>query len=174
MASDLVYDMELDQAPQEMTDMANLEATAQQLDKTRAYLAWWYSVSAYVSLAKSERGAKKPRFIISWKKMNHLAAPFTAWTAACCDVLERNAEWEGDLVLTTLMRISKDLHAANEALYGKNEDQNQLMFLGLEARHRDLKQKMLPHVARTSKCSGSLNRDVAHCCSSNQDRRSVL
>jgi hypothetical protein len=152
MTSDLVHDMELDQAPQEMLDVSTLEATPEHLDRTRAYLAWWYSASAYVTLTNFERARAKqqPRFITSWKKMYHLAAPFTAWTATCCDVLERNAEGEGDLVLTALVRIAKDLQAAHGALYGKNEEQSQLMFLGLEARHNELRQRILPHVARTS------------------------
>ena len=95
--------------------------------------------------------AKKHSFITSWKKMHHLVAPFTAWTATCCDMLERYAEGEGDLVLATLVRISKDIIAANEAVYGKHHEQNQLMLLGLESRRAELRRNMLPHIARSSK-----------------------
>lgn len=149
MAGDLVRDLELDQEPPEFADGPNINVSDQQLDKIRAYLAWHYSVSAYVPISSHQTTTDTSSFLTGLKHFQHLAAPFTSWTATCCNILERNAQVEGDLILIALVRISSDIHAVTDAIYGKDEGQNQLILLGLEARHRNLRQKMLPHIARS-------------------------
>lgn len=175
MAGDLVRDLELDQESPELVNTPDASISDQQLDKVRTYLAWYYSVSAYVHISHDLTATNTPRFVTAWKQMQHLAAPFTAWTATCCGILERNAEVEGDLILTTLVHVSSDIHAANDAIYGKDGGQNQLILLGLEARHRNLRQKMLPHVSRSSTYPGSWDTALlAHMYSIHQNRRPVL
>ncbi|CAM1502173.1 Fc.00g041570.m01.CDS01 [Cosmosporella sp. VM-42] len=135
MAGDLAHDLELDQEPPELSNASHPDLTSQQLDRIRAYLGWYYAVSALMT---------------AWKKLHQLAAPFTPWTATCCDILMRNSEVEGDLSLATLVRIASNTNAANEAIYESTEQQTQLLLLGLETQQRELRLAMLPHLARST------------------------
>ncbi|KAF7544917.1 hypothetical protein G7Z17_g9581 [Cylindrodendrum hubeiense] len=132
MAGDLTSDLELDQ---EMPDPASGEAPKDQVEKVRTYLAWYYAVS---------------HFMTAWKKMDELVAPFTSWTATCCDILQRGAEVDGDFALTYLVKLSSFTNAANQAIHenkGTSHQQSQLVLLGLELQDRELRQTMLPHLA---------------------------
>ncbi|KAH7019897.1 hypothetical protein EDB80DRAFT_771703 [Ilyonectria destructans] len=132
MAGDLTRDLELDQ---EMPDPSSPNAPSDQIEKIRTYLAWYYAVS---------------HFMTAWKKMDDLVAPYTGWTAACCDILHRCAEVDGDYALTYLVRLASYTNAANQAIHennGTSQQQSELVLLGLELQNRELRQNMLPHLA---------------------------
>ncbi|KAK7415451.1 hypothetical protein QQZ08_012340 [Neonectria magnoliae] len=136
MARDLVRDLELDQ---EIPDLGGVdsELDKDQLEKVRTYLSFYYGVSHSMS---------------GWKKMEDLLAPFTSWTATCCDTLQRCAECDGDFALSYLVRLASHTNAANMAIHenkGTSQQQSQLVLLGLELQDRELRQAMLPHIARS-------------------------
>ncbi|KAH7158007.1 hypothetical protein B0J13DRAFT_581942 [Dactylonectria estremocensis] len=134
MAGDLTRDLELDQ---EMPDPSSPDAPSDQVEKIRTYLAWYYVVS---------------QFMTAWKRMDELVAPFTSWTARCCDALQRCAGVDGDYTLTHLVRLASFGNAANTAIHdnrGAGQQQSQLVLLGLELQHRELVQGMLPHHANS-------------------------
>lgn len=82
--------------------------------------------------------------------MDDLVAPYTGWTAACCDMLHRCAEVDGDYALTYLVRLASYTNAANQAIHennGTSQQQSELVLLGLELQDRELRQNMLPHLA---------------------------
>ncbi|KAH7176457.1 hypothetical protein EDB81DRAFT_706887 [Dactylonectria macrodidyma] len=151
MAGDLTRDLELDQ---EMPDPTSPDAPSDQVEKIRTYLAWYYAVSQYVALpfAFSHLLTTISSFMTAWKKMDELVAPFTSWTARCCDALQRCAEVDGDYALTYLARLASFSNAANTAIHdnrGAGQQQSQLVLLGLELQHRELLQGMLPHHANS-------------------------
>ncbi|KAJ4176157.1 hypothetical protein NW755_014570 [Fusarium falciforme] len=132
--------MELDQELPELNGGFDYEVTKEQLEKVRTYLSWFYTVS---------------NFMAAWKKMD-VVAPFTAWTAMCCDILQRRAEADGDLALSYLVQFSSYTNAAKSAIHestAPSEQQSQLVLFGLEAQSRELRKCMLPHIARSVKFS---------------------
>ncbi|KAH8653296.1 hypothetical protein BGZ61DRAFT_468144 [Ilyonectria robusta] len=136
MAGDMVRDMELDQELPELNGGFDSEVTKEQLEKVRAYLSWFYVVSNFIS---------------AWRKMD-VMAPFTAWTAICCDILQRCAAADGDFALSYLVRFASYTNAAKSAIHestAPSEQQSQLVLFGLEAQSRELRQCMLPHIARS-------------------------
>ncbi|KAI5464219.1 hypothetical protein BGZ63DRAFT_481573 [Mariannaea sp. PMI_226] len=134
MAGDLARDMELDQELPELSSGVATEVTSEQLEKIRTYLSWFYIVS---------------NFMTAWKQLS-IMEPFTAWTAICCDIMERFAEVDGDLSLSYLVRLASYTIAAKVAMHesmAPSEQQSQLVLFGLEAQSRELRQVMLPHIA---------------------------
>ncbi|KAJ4132889.1 hypothetical protein NW754_015702 [Fusarium falciforme] len=138
MAGDLVHDLDLEEENPELITTPPGAMTASQLDRLRAYLGYYYAVSNYMT---------------AWKRMDQLACPWTPWTATCCDVLQRCAEADGDLALSYLARLASSTNTANKSIRDNNTQsaqQVQLLLLGLEAQHRELKEAMLPHIARSA------------------------
>ncbi|KAH6986653.1 hypothetical protein EDB80DRAFT_181444 [Ilyonectria destructans] len=136
MAGDMVRDMELVKELPELNGGFDSEVTTEQLEKVRAYLSWFYAVSNFIS---------------AWRKMD-VMPPFTAWTATCCDILQRCAAADGDLALSYLVRFASYTNAAKSAIHestAPSEQQSQLVLFGLEAQSRELRQCMLPHIARS-------------------------
>ncbi|WAO86940.1 Hypothetical protein NCS54_00423100 [Fusarium falciforme] len=155
MAGDLVHDLDLEEENPELITTPPGAMTASQLDRLRAYLGYYYAVSKYVLGHPHTRPlvAYHPSYMTAWKRMDQLACPWTPWTATCCDVLQRCAEADGDLALSYLARLASSTNTANKSIRDNNTQsaqQVQLLLLGLEAQHRELKEAMLPHIARSA------------------------
>ncbi|UPK91890.1 hypothetical protein LCI18_002825 [Fusarium solani-melongenae] len=155
MAGDLVHDLDLEEENPELITTPPGAMTASQLDRLRAYLGYYYAVSKYVLGHPYTRPlvAYHPSYMTAWKRMDQLACPWTPWTATCCDVLQRCAEADGDLALSYLARLASSTNTANKSIRDNNAQsaqQVQLLLLGLEAQHRELKKAMLPHIARSA------------------------
>ncbi|KAM5346945.1 hypothetical protein ACJ41O_009950 [Fusarium nematophilum] len=152
MAGDLVHDLDLDQESPDLTTTAPGEMSNEQLDRLRTYLAYYYAVSKYVLAGPHELVTYNPSFVTAWKRLEHLLAPWTTWTATCCDLLQRCAETDGDIALNYLVRLASATNTANESIRDNNnqcEQQVQLLLLGLETQHREMRKAMLPHIARS-------------------------
>ncbi|KPM45111.1 hypothetical protein AK830_g1500 [Neonectria ditissima] len=158
MARDLVHDLELDQEMAGFDSGSNSELEPDQLEKVRTYLSWYYGVSQYVQTTNPpplgpSLLTNSPSFMSAWKRMDDLPAPFTSWTATCCDTLQRCAECDGDFALVYLVRLASHTSAAHMAIHenkGTSQQQSQLVLLGLELQDRELRQAMLPHIARSA------------------------
>ncbi|KAI8681728.1 hypothetical protein NCS55_00425600 [Fusarium keratoplasticum] len=155
MAGDLVHDLDLEEESPELITTPPGAMTTTQLDRLRAYLGYYYAVSKYVLGHPYTRPlvAYHPSYMTAWKRMDQLACPWTPWTATCCDVLQRCAEADGDLALSYLARLASSTNTANKSIRDNNAQsaqQVQLLLLGLEAQHRELKEAMLPHIARSA------------------------
>ncbi|KAF4980797.1 hypothetical protein FZEAL_3274 [Fusarium zealandicum] len=138
MAGDLIRDLDLDQENPSLASTLPGEMSSLQLDQLRTYLAYYYAAS---------------NFMTAWKRTERLIAPWTPWTATCCDALQRCAEADGDIALSYLSRLASLTNTVNESIRDNNvqtEQQVQLLLLGLEAQHRELIQAMLPHIARSA------------------------
>lgn len=82
-----------------------------------------------------------------------IMAPFTAWTATCCNILQQCAQADGDFVLSYLVQFTSYTNVAKDIIYGSSmisEQQSKLVMFGLEAQGQELRQRMLPYIA----CSG--------------------
>lgn len=87
-------------------------------------------------------------------KMEHLIPAWTPWTDKCCDLLQRHAEVDGDVMLTYLVRLANMMDTANKSIRENEPQVNQqvqLMLLGLETQHREMKEAMVPHLSRSGK-----------------------
>ncbi|KAM0430816.1 hypothetical protein ACHAQK_010423 [Fusarium lateritium] len=138
MAGDLSNDLELNQELPSLNSTIPGEMNSMQLDRLRAYLAYHYAVSV---------------FSCSWDKMDSLASPWTAWTANCCELLRRHAEVDGDVSLSYLVRLANMTSTAHISIRDNNpqvDQQVQLMLLGLETQHKEMKESMVPHLARSA------------------------
>ncbi|KAJ4259761.1 hypothetical protein NW762_007692 [Fusarium torreyae] len=138
MAGDLVSDLELDQEVPSIYNIMPGEMSSLQLDRLRSYLAYHYAVSNTICV---------------FKKMDHLIPLWTSWTASCCELLQRHAEADGDVALSYLVRLSHMTNTADSSIRDNDpgaEQKVQLMLLGLEAQHKELKQAMVPHLARSA------------------------
>ncbi|KAI6364315.1 hypothetical protein MCOR31_007485 [Pyricularia oryzae] len=85
MAVDLIQDLELDQP--EYLEQHRDQPREELLEGIRAYVA-----CCYIVLARTHMYSRP------------LNLPFTAWTATCCDMLEREALTPGDRILPWLLR----------------------------------------------------------------------
>ncbi|KAF4465284.1 hypothetical protein FALBO_7874 [Fusarium albosuccineum] len=153
MAGDLVHDLDLDQESSEVATALPGQLSSSQLDRLRTYLAFYYAVSKYVVFEQHEIVAYNPSFMTAWKRMDHLMAPWTSWTATCCDVLQRCAEVDGDMAMSYLVRLANLTNTANKSIRDNNaqsEQQVQLLLLGVEAQYREIKETMVPHIARSA------------------------
>ncbi|KAH7236189.1 hypothetical protein BKA59DRAFT_503800 [Fusarium tricinctum] len=138
MAGDLSTDLELDQELPSLNGTIPGEMSSMQLDRLRAYLAYHYAVS---------------NFTYAWSKMDYLVPPWTSWTANCCELLQRHAEVDGDVSLSYLVRLANMTSTAHVSIQNNNpqvDQQVQLMLLGLEAQHKEMKGSMVPHLARSA------------------------
>ncbi|KAM0355766.1 hypothetical protein ACHAPU_000152 [Fusarium lateritium] len=138
MAGDLSNDLELDQDVPDLNGIIPGGMDSTQLDRIRAYLAYHYAVS---------------NFMFSWSKMNHAVPVWSPWTANCCELLQRHAEVDGDVSLSYLVRLANMTTTANTSIRYNDPQMNQqvqLMLLGLEAQHKEMKEDMIPHLARSA------------------------
>ncbi|GJN67379.1 hypothetical protein PLICBS_001404 [Purpureocillium lilacinum] len=135
MATDLIQDLELDQEFETSTDPMAPEVTEQQLDGIRAYMASIYMVST---------------FVVTWKNRKGMSVSFSSWTNTCSEILDRNAQVEGDNVLASLYRLSGILYEAAEAIHerkGQSEQHGRLLLAGLELQFRELQSMTSPSIA---------------------------
>ncbi|KAL7941152.1 hypothetical protein V8C42DRAFT_335503 [Trichoderma barbatum] len=130
MAADIVHDLCLDE------DFLTSEpwgrgVTDEELDKIRAYLAYVYLVSTY---------------IVTWKGDRCVSTRFSPWTGTAIDILEQNAQVEGDHILAALARLSKLCSDASEA-FNERENQtvrnSQLTLVGLEQQYYQIRNNLL-------------------------------
>lgn len=95
----------------------------------------------------------------TWRKYKTLTPTFTPWTAACCDILEQNAQVGDDAVLVHMVRLANTAndayHAVNEPS-GQTEQQRRLLLLGLDAQLQNIQGTMPPRIASTSMFSWHL------------------
>ncbi|POR36871.1 Uncharacterized protein TPAR_02937 [Tolypocladium paradoxum] len=150
MAADLVHDLELDQEFAANTSQPEPEVTDQQLDGIRAYIGYCYIVSTLPLTWLLLAAANEPRFVVTWKSKRGVTTGFTSWTATCCDILERNAQVDGDVVLASLCRSSSILYEAAEAIHernGQTEQHSRLVLAGLELQFREFQARMPSYVA---------------------------
>ncbi|RSL43954.1 hypothetical protein CEP53_011451 [Fusarium sp. AF-6] len=153
MAGDLIHDLDLEEESPELITTPPGSMTPSQLDRLRAYLAYYYAVSKYVLGHPHTTVAYNSSYMTAWKRMDQLACHWTPWTATCCDILQRCAEADGDIALCYLTRLASSTNTANKSIRDNNDQsaqQVQLLLLGLEAQHRELKEAMLPHIARSA------------------------
>ncbi|KAI1067830.1 hypothetical protein LB507_010550 [Fusarium sp. FIESC RH6] len=138
MAGDLASDLDLDQESAYLTSTIPGEMSSAKLDQLRAYLAYHYALSNFMCTLK----------------MEHLIPAWTPWTDKCCDLLQRHAEVDGDVMLTYLVRLANMMDTANKSIRENEPQVNQqvqLMLLGLETQHREMKEAMVPHLSRSGK-----------------------
>lgn len=86
--------------------------------------------------------------------MDYLVPPWTSWTANCCELLQRHAEVDGDVSLSYLVRLANMTSTAHVSIQNNDpqaDQQVQLMLLGLETQHKEMKESMVPHLARSGK-----------------------
>lgn len=140
MASDIVKDLELDQAPDDL-DVSEVRSSEHQMAGVRAYLACQYLCSSFSS---------------TWRTSNTL--PYQQWTKTCCEILSGSQgvqATEADQTLVWLVRLG---HIAEETLSLTKRrgqmysgDQHELfMVKGLEAQFQEW-QTQIP-VEHPSQC----------------------
>ncbi|KYK59868.1 hypothetical protein DCS_01002 [Drechmeria coniospora] len=135
MAGDLIHDLELDEPLTTQHELRVHVATDQQLDGIRAHLGYIYIISTFAATWQGKRG---------------LAVAFTSWTNVCCDILEENAQDDGDLVLSTLYHLSSILYEASEATQkckDQSEQHSRLILSGLGLQFRELQARLPPAAA---------------------------
>ncbi|EXA40195.1 hypothetical protein FOQG_01262 [Fusarium oxysporum f. sp. raphani 54005] len=155
MAGDLLSDLDLDQEMPNLDNTIPGDMSSMQLDRLRAYLAYHYAVSKYVLLEihQYQLTHSLDSFLCTWKKMDLLMPQWTPWTATCCELLHRHAEVDGDVSLSYLVRLANMTTTANNSIRDNDPQVNQqvqLMLLGLEMQHREMKETMVPHLSRSA------------------------
>lgn len=158
MAGDLLSDLDLDQEMPNLDNTIPGDMSSMQLDRLRAYLAYHYAVSKYVLLEihQYQLTHSLDSFLCTWKKMDLLMPQWTPWTATCCELLHRHAEVDGDVSLSYLVRLANMTTTANNSIRDNDPQANQqvqLMLLGLEMQHKEMKETMVPHLYRSGKPS---------------------
>lgn len=158
MAGDLLSDLDLDQEVPNLDNTIPGDMSSMQLDRLRAYLAYHYAVSKYVVLEihQYQLTHRFDSFLCTWKKMDLLMPQWTPWTATCCELLHRHAEVDGDASLSYLVRLANMTTTANNSIRDNDPQVNQqvqLMLLGLEMQHKEMKETMVPHLSRSGKPS---------------------
>lgn len=129
MAVDIVHDLELDQAPDEI-DMVNGRLDDTRLAEIRAYLASYVLCSS---------------FSASWRKPQKVA--YQQWTTRCCDMLltgrdRRDKVFKQDETLIWLVRlghVAEQTAKMNDPKHPARHDQQHslLVVKGLEAQLRE-------------------------------------
>lgn len=127
MASDIVKDLELDQAPEDL-DVSKVRSSEHQMAGVRAYLACQYLCSSFSS---------------TWKTSNTL--PYQQWTTTCCNILLGSQDvqaTEADQTLVWLVRlghiVEETLSLTKQRGQMHSEDQHELfMEKGLEAQFQE-------------------------------------
>ena len=95
-------------------------------------------------------GANSYRLLFSWKKLRNVSTEHTPWVAACCNILERNAQCEGDRLLASLGRLTGIISDAADASMKRpyqTEQQHNLLLLGIETQAQEVQHNIPPDVA---------------------------
>ncbi|KKO98742.1 hypothetical protein THAR02_09153 [Trichoderma harzianum] len=130
MAADIVHDLSLDEDFLS-SDPWGRGVTSEELDMIRAYLAYVYLVSTYVTVWKGD-------------KCVHTRLP--SWAGTAIDILEQNAQVEGDRTLAALVRLSRLSSDATHAINdedGQTVRNSQLTLLGLEQQYQQIRNNIL-------------------------------
>ncbi|KAK4071995.1 hypothetical protein Trihar35433_4059 [Trichoderma harzianum] len=130
MAADIVHDLSLDEDFLS-SDPWGRGVTSEELDMIRAYLAYVYLVSTYVAVWKGD-------------KCVHTRLP--PWAGTAIDILEQNAQVEGDRTLAALVRLSRLSSDAGDAINdrdGQTVRNSQLTLLGLEQQYQQIRNNIL-------------------------------
>ncbi|KAI5455770.1 hypothetical protein BGZ63DRAFT_397914 [Mariannaea sp. PMI_226] len=93
MATDIILELELDSSPRIADQGLDLSVLSgeQQLSMRRAYLAFFYLASSFVTIWGCDRGIR-----VSWN----------SWTARNCELLQLHGSGEGDRILATQARLA--------------------------------------------------------------------
>ncbi|KAI8717128.1 hypothetical protein NCS52_00787400 [Fusarium sp. LHS14.1] len=129
MAADLVRDLELDQDFLMIPDSLDRKATDDELDKIRAYLAYVYLVSTY---------------IVVWRGERDLPINRPPWASTATDILQNNAQVDGDYTLVALVRQSNLISDASKVINeeGQTVENSQLILTDLRQQHEELQESM--------------------------------
>ncbi|KAM0322718.1 hypothetical protein ACHAQA_009309 [Verticillium albo-atrum] len=135
MAAEIAHDLDLVEPPPGAIVDADADAfiSPEQIDGMRTYLACFYLMSS---------------FLVTWVKFSAVGLEHTAWTAVCCDVLERRSPVPSDQTLSWLVRFAHVIEATNKLdCFGpqaeeKSRNQARLMLLGLESQFNEWKARV--------------------------------
>lgn len=145
MASDVVHDLDLDQA-QDKIDFAEIRSNQDQMAAIRAYLACYYLC---------------PGLSATWRMPHTL--PYSQWTASCCDLLGHNGYGLASIHDQTLSWLVRLGHLVDETVsLNKQEGQlkhdqtRALVEKGLESQLREWQNLMTADLLSQRKSSGTL------------------
>lgn len=149
MASDLVHDLCLDQAPED-ADIPGVRVDEERMEGIRAYLA-----SCYMSAS----------FVATWNRGSSL--PYQEWTATCCDLVGEEDD-QGTAPGHTLVWLVRLGHIVEETLslaqrLGKSQLEHQhvlLIIKGLEAQFREWRAR-IPAEHRSQRKNGTGGKVLA-------------
>lgn len=130
IAADLVHDLHLDEDFLTMPDPLGRKVTDDELDKIRAYLAYQYLVSTY---------------IVIWRGERDLPTNYPPWATTAVDILQHNAQVDGDNTLVALVRLSSLFSDASKAINERDVQtvqNSRLIFIGLEQQYQELQHSM--------------------------------
>ncbi|KAL9942834.1 hypothetical protein ACHAQF_000743 [Verticillium nonalfalfae] len=140
MAAEIAHDLDLVEPPPGAIVDADADAaiSPEQIDGMRTYLACFYLMSS---------------FLVTWVKFTAVGLEHTAWTATCCDVLERRSPVPSDQTLAWFVRFAHIIETTHKLDYlgpeggGGGEtsrDEARLMLLGLESQFNAWRAR-IPH-----------------------------
>lgn len=152
MACDIVHDLDLDQAPDDI-DLLELRADEERMAGIRAYIACYYLCSSFAS---------------TWHKKH--SVPFQQWTTICCDALDRPSDdpgARGDRILAWLARLGHLLEemiaiANQPRRMQQSEEHVQLMIRGMDAQFREWQSRMASDVSVSRKYYPSQSSEEAY------------
>lgn len=131
MAAEIAHDLDLVEPPPGAIVDADADApiSSAQIDGMRTYLACFYLMSS---------------FLVTWVKFTAVGLEHTAWTATCCDVLERRSPVPSDQTLAWFVRFAHIIETTHKLDYlgpegggEKTRDEARLMLLGLESQFNE-------------------------------------
>ncbi|KAG7113075.1 Transcription factor himD like protein [Verticillium longisporum] len=141
MAAEIAHDLDLVGPPPGAVVDADADADApispEQIDGMRTYLACFYLMSS---------------FFVTWVKFTAVGLEHTAWTATCCDVLERRSPVPSDQTLAWFVRFANIIETTHKLDYlgpegsEKSRDQARLMLLGLESQFNEWRARIPRHL----------------------------
>ncbi|CRG83894.1 hypothetical protein PISL3812_01250 [Talaromyces islandicus] len=130
IAADLIHDLHLDEDFLTKADPLSPEVTDDELDKIRAYLAYLYLVSTY---------------IVVWRGERDLPTSCPPWARNAIDILQNNAQVDGDNTLVALVRLSSLFFDASKAINMRDVltvQNSRLILVGLEQQYQELQHSM--------------------------------
>lgn len=163
MAADIIHDLELDQAPENL-DRSDFEPDENSMAGIRAYIGCYYLCASIASI---------------WSKKSSMT--FEKWTATCCDILERSEAGEAataDQSLAWLARLGNIFKETSSLTNRKGQLQHGaqhvlLMVKGMDAQLREWQGRLPADVSSkrrsNSKCDvsntkGHTKIDVSSSC----------
>lgn len=97
-----------------------------------------------------------PRYVAVWKGDKCVHTRLPPWAGTAIDILEQNAQVEGDRTLAALVRLSRLSSDAGDAINdrdGQTVRNSQLTLLGLEQQYQQIRNNILatsPNLLGTS------------------------